>query len=133
MSDSEFLLGSGRAVRLVRFYLDHTYAGVLEGNSVVATPYILGRLHEDVSRILPPGRPLVIIKPDAAALPAYRLIAHFESARGARTHDPDWGSRLFACWFVDELDDASIGDLARSTLPALDWDAQAADFDRTLL
>jgi hypothetical protein len=133
MESGGYVLRSGRTVRLVRFYVDETYAGLLEGTPLAAAPHILARVRDHVRRALPPGRPLLIIRPETAALPHRRLVVELESRRGVRTTDPDWASRLFICWFVDDPGSVSIDALVQSVLPSIDWEAQADDFDVTLL
>jgi hypothetical protein len=132
MEPCEYDLESGRKVRLVRLYVDETYAGVIEGTPATATPHVLARIPEHVRRVMPPGQPLLIIRSEPAALPQHRLVAELESRRGVRTSDPDWGSRLFICWFVDDPASESIDALVQSVLPTIDWEAQADDFDVTL-
>ena len=133
MDEHSYNLGSGRAVGLVRLHVDRTYAGLLEGTPTSATPHLLARAHDDVARTLPPGRPLLVVHDGEAELPAYRLIAEFESRRGVGTNDPDWASRLFVCWFVDDVGTSSIDHFVQSVLRAVDWETQAQDFDMTLL
>jgi hypothetical protein len=97
MEGTVYRLTSGRAVELVQMHVDRTYAGLLEGVPAEATPHVLARVHEDAARLLPPGRPLWIIRDGTTELPAYRLIAELESRLGVNTADPDWASRLFVC------------------------------------
>ena len=132
MEGTSYGLRSDRIVELVRLHVDKTYAGLLEGTPAVATPHVLAGAHEDVARLLSPGQPLLIIHDGTTELPSYRLIAEFESHPGVNTTDPDWGSRLFVCWFVDEPGDTSINALVQSVLPSVNWEAHAEDFDITL-
>ena len=132
MEEHRYHLGSGRAVRLVRLHVDCTYAGLLEGTPAAATPHLLARAHDDVVRTLPPGRPLLVVHDGTAELPAYRLIAEFESRRGVETNDPDWASRLFVCWFVDDVGTGTVDHFVRSVLRSVDWARHAHDFDSTL-
>ena len=129
MESGGYVLRTGRTVRMVRLYVDETYAGLLEGTPLAATPHIVARLRDHVRRVLPPGQPLQIIRPESAALPPHRLVAELESRRGVRTSDPDWASRLFICWFVDDPGSVSIDALVQAVLPSVDWEAQAEDFD----
>src|SRR5687768_13982792 len=102
MESSGHVLRSGRTVRMVRLYVDETYAGLLEGTPLAATPHILACTGDHIRRVLPRGQPLLIMRPETAALPQHRLVAELESRRGVRTSDPDWASKLFICWFVDD-------------------------------
>ena len=133
MDEHSYRLSSGRAVHLIRLHVDRTYAGVLEGRPAAATPHLLARAHDYVARTLPSGRPLLVVHDGATELPANRLIAEFESRHGVGTSDPDLASRLFVCWFVNDVGTGSIDQLAQSVLRAVDWEAQAGNFDIALL
>ena len=133
MEGTRYRLSPDRTVELVRMHVDRTYAGLLEGTRAAATPHVLAATHEDVARLLPPGRPLLIIRDGTSELPPYRLIAELQSRRAVSTTDPDWASRLFICWFVEELEGASIDALVQSVLRSVNWETHAEDFDATLL
>jgi hypothetical protein len=56
-----------------------------------------------------------------------------ESPCGIATTDPDWASRMFVCWFVNDISGATVDELIKSILPSIDWEAHAEDYDITLL
>ena len=132
MANGNFLLSSGRQVRLVRLHVDGTYDGVLSGDAAAATPFVLARVEDEVATLMRPGRPLVIRGTKRRELSPYRLIAQLECRRGVRTADPDFGSRLYVCCFIDDLAGATVNGLIESALAGVDWEAQAEDFDATL-
>jgi hypothetical protein len=128
MGKGTYRLASGREVFISRFYADCTYSGVLEGGPEAASPHILSSIREDVPRVLPPGKPLVVVNPESMPLPPYRLVVELESRRGTKTTDPDFNSRLFVCWFADSLS-PGVDALIRSVLGSVDWEAHAEDYD----
>src|SRR5438105_4201226 len=103
MGEGTYRLASGREVFISRFYADCTYSGVHEGGSEAASQYILSSIPEDVPRVLPPGKPLVVVMPESMPSPPYRLLVELASKRGAKTTGPDINSRLLVCWFADSL------------------------------
>jgi hypothetical protein len=130
MPNGEYSLPCGRTVKIRRLLLAHTFAGQLEGTPELVSPGIIQRLPKEAVRVLPPGKPLVVVKPDKLPLPNFRLIAELESPRGVRNTDPDFGSQLFVVWFTDKID-TSIDELISPVLSTLDWDRHAEDFDFT--
>src|SRR5262249_13977918 len=119
---------SGREVYVVRFYADCVYKDILEGTREEISEFVLRQTREGASRILPPGKPMVVVTPKVMPLPRYRLVAELESSQVVRTSAPDFSSRLFVCWFADSLD-PGLGALLRAVLESVDWDANAEEFD----
>jgi hypothetical protein len=122
------LLQNGREIYLERFSIAGTYAGVLEGSPETVSPIILQRLPGHAAQILSPANPLVIVPPSRMPLPGWLCVAQFGSQRGARQTDPDYNSRLYACWFADDMT-RSIDVMVKAVLPYLDWERLAEDFD----
>lgn len=127
MDMDTYTLQSGREVFASRFCADRTYSGMLEGSPETASPHILSHIRESVPSVLPPGRPLVVVKPDSMPLPPYRLVVELGSWRGAKETDPGFRSPLFVCWFPDNLD-PGVDVLIGPVLGSVDWEAQAEDF-----
>jgi hypothetical protein len=128
MPNGEYLLPSGRIVRLERLYLDFTYAGLLEGTPERASPGILRQQPQAARRLLAPGRPIVVIDPGRIPLPSYRLIAELVSRQGVLNTDSDFSSLLFVAWFADDIGQP-IDELISPLLAKIDWDRHAEDFD----
>jgi hypothetical protein len=122
----------GREVQVTRVLARGTYSGCLEGTPETLSPHIFNNLPDSVACDLSPGKPLIVIRPSELPLLPLLWVAELESHRGVRTDDPDYGSKLFVCWFTDDLS-ASILDMMRSLLPSLDWEANAEDYDWTLM
>jgi hypothetical protein len=61
-------------------------------------------------------------------LPGWLCVAEFDSQRGARQTDPDYDSRLCACWFAEDTT-RSIDAMVEEVLPHLDWERNAEDHD----
>ena len=123
----QYRLPDGREVRLSRFTIAGTYAGVMEGSPETAGPHILRRLPEQAARMLPPATPMVVVAPPRMPLPEWLCVAEFGSRRGARQTDPDYSSRLCACWFVADTSQG-IDAMVEAILPHLDWDRLAEDY-----
>ena len=121
-------LQNGREIYLERFSIAGTFAGMLEGSPETASPYILEGLPEHAARILSPANPLVVVPPPRMPLPGWLCVAQFGSHRGARETDPDYSSRLYACWFADDTA-RSIDLMVKAVLPYLDWERLAEDYD----
>lgn len=130
MKTGIYQLPTGREVFLCRLHVERTYSGVLEGGPKTASPHLLKRVPEAAREMMPPGTPLVVVPPLKMPLPQFRLLAKLESERGVQTTDADYNSRLFVCWFVEELDQ-TIHDLLAAVLAAVDWEANAEDYDIT--
>ena len=130
MPNGVYTLPSGRTVQLERLYLDHTYAGQLEGTPERLSPRILRQQREEARRLLAPGKPMVVIDPGCIPLPSYRLIAELVSHKGVRNTAPEFSSHLFIAWFSDEIG-KPIDELIGPVLDELDWDRHAEDFDIT--
>ena len=124
----QFTLPSGRNVFLSDLKLSSTYAGALEGSPETLTPHLRKGIAQSVQKSLPPGTPLVIIGAEVEVLPSYRWIAKFISRRGVKTTDPDYSSRLYLCWFSEELYRDLPGAIEEILLP-IDWESLAADYD----
>lgn len=121
-------LPNGREVYLSRFAMVRTYAGVLEGSPDKVSPHILERLQETAARVLSPAKPLVVVPSPQMPLPQWLCVAEFGSRSGARQTDPDYSSRLYACWFVEDTA-RSIDAMVEAILPHLDWERVAEDYD----
>ena len=119
---------NGREVFLVRFGIVETYAGVLEGTAEAASTHIVETAPRRAAAILPPARPLIVVPPGAGALPPWLCVAEFASQQGVSHDDPDYSSRLYACWFARDTTQ-SIDVMAASILPSLNWEEAAEDFD----
>jgi len=128
MESGGYQLESGREVFLKRLRIDGTFAGHMEGSPESVSRYVLKNTPSDVQRDMRPGQPLVVVPPDKMPLPDYRFIAEFESRRGVKHTDPDYSSRLFVCWFQDDLS-RSMDQVISDVLKLVDWDASAEDFD----
>ena len=144
MTSGRYQLRSGRLVWLCGLHIQPTYRGQHEGTPETASLFILDGMVAAVRRAMPPGEPLMVIKPDVMPLPKFRIIAELESRTGVvkaapqtklfesdeidLPSDPDIQSRLFACWFSDNLD-VTVGSLVESAIHDIDWDANAADYD----
>ena len=121
-------LPSGREVYLVRLAIRPTYEGVLEGSAADVSRYILKRLPEIAKMVMPPAKPLAIISSPQFPLPAWLCVAELDSRQGVRQTDPDFNSRLFVCWFLEDTA-TSIDAMVESILPHLEWDRLAEDYD----
>ena len=121
-------LPNGRDVSLVRFTMRGTYSGVLEGSALTASQVVRESLPERAADLLPPGHPLAIIGPPAGELPPWLCVAQLESGSGVRHTDPDYNSRLYVCWFMDDTT-RSLDAILDSILPHLDWEGVAEDYN----
>lgn len=122
----DYTLPSGRSVDLLCWIIEGTYAGVYEGSRETASQYIRESLHEKVSRILPPGKPLFVIEPPQGELPRWLCVAGFESMSGVLDHSDDTYSRLFVCWFMEDTG-RSLDEVIEAVLKRVDWDDYAED------
>ena len=125
-----YKLSARRTVSLMRLSVTLTYSGVLEGTASTASTFIRASLAQDVAQSIPPGKPLVVVDDRSTELPRFRWIAEFYSARGITTNDPDYSSKLFVCWFSDEIPDALHSAIAQ-VLAKVQWDANAEEYDLT--
>jgi hypothetical protein len=105
-----------------------TYSDVLEGDRISASLYIRKDLSERAARILPPGHPLAIVEPPKGELPGWLCIAELESPRGVHNTEPDFNSRLYVCWFLEDTA-RSLDEVIESILPQIDWEGLAEDYD----
>jgi hypothetical protein len=121
-------LPDGREVYLSRFSITPTYAGALGGGPEAASPHILQRLAEQAAEALAPAKPLVAVPTPRVPLPGWLCVAELGSRKGARQTDPDYGSRLYVCWFAEDTA-RSIDAMVEAILPHLDWDWTAEDYD----
>lgn len=121
-------LPSGREVHLSRFVIAPTYAGVLEGRPETASPHILEEVPERAASLLSPAKPLVVVRPLEMPLPGWLCVAELGSSHGVRQTDPDFGSRLYVCWF-SESTALTIDAMVEEVLPRLDWGQVAEDYD----
>jgi len=122
-----FTLPGGREVFLCNFHVEATYNDFPASNLVEVSPVILARVPARVRAIMPPGEPLVVLPPADPPLGSFRFTAEFESSPGARSSERGVGSRLYLCWFGNELA-ASVHDMAWEALGEVEWEAVAADF-----
>jgi hypothetical protein len=110
--------------------IEGTYGGVLEGTAETASPRIFRGIGDRAARILPPAKPLAVVRPPTHPLPQWLVVAELASKSGVRTTDPDFNSFLYVCWFVENIDQG-IPTLIESILPQLDWEGLADDYDYT--
>lgn len=127
-SSSTYTLPSGRTVFLSRLLMSQTYAGILEGTPEIVSEHISRSLTKNVQQAMSPGTPLVIIGDQTSVLPPLQWIAEFHSSRGVHTNDPDYNSHLFVCWFTEGIPN-SFSRMIADILAAIDWEAQAEDYD----
>ena len=121
-------LPNGREIYLVRFNMVGTYSGHLEGSAKTISDYVRKSLPERAARVLAPSRPLAIVPPPAGELPQWLCVAELESRHGVQHTDPDYNSRLYACWFAAGTA-RSIDEMVEEALPHLDWEGVAEDYD----
>lgn len=121
-------LPDGCAVSLVRFTMAGTYSGCLEGSASAASQAVRESLSERAADLLPPGRPLAVVGPPSGELPRWLCVAQLESRRAVHHTDPDYNSRLYVCWFMDDTT-RSLDAVIDSILPHVDWDQVAEDYD----
>jgi len=100
---TRFTLLNGRKVTLSRLYMREAYSGVIEGTHETASRYILEEISHKVKKIMPPGSPLVLIEENVKALPQLEWIAEFTSYQAVKRDDLDYGSRLYVCWFTEDV------------------------------
>ena len=121
-------LPNGRSIEMVKFHLEETYAGVYEGSRETASSYILRDLREQVTHLLPPAKPLLIVHPRQSELPRWLCVAKFNSYSGAHADFMDAGSRLYVCWFTDDTSQ-SLAQMVEAILPEIYWEKFAEDYD----
>ena len=105
-----------------------TYAGVLEGTKKVASQYIREDLPRMVSNIMPPGQPLAIIEPPVDELPDWLCVAKLESYLSVHNNGPDFNSRLYVCWFLEDTT-RSLDEIIESVIPQIEWENFSEDYD----
>jgi hypothetical protein len=125
-------LPNGREVLLVRLVMVGTYSSWLEESPKAISAAILKELPERAASVLPPAKPLAVVQPSATPLPEWFCVAELESPQGVRTSDPDFNSRLYACWFMNGTD-RSIDAVIESILPHVSWEQVAEDYDITFI
>jgi hypothetical protein len=125
---ASYRLPSGRVVYLVRLKMVGTYSGCLEGTAKTNSERIRERLPERSAKELPPARPLAVVAPPTGELPAWLCVAELESRQGVHHTDPDYSSRLYACWFATDMD-RSVNSMIEAILPHLNWEELAEDYD----
>lgn len=123
-----FTMSSGHEVKLSRLYMKETYSGVIEGTPETASRYILEEISHQIKKIMPPGSPLVLIEENVKALPQLEWIAEFTSYQAVERDDLDYGSRLYVCWFTEEVY-KSLRETIEGILSNIDWDKSAEDYD----
>jgi hypothetical protein len=122
---------NGREVYLMKLMITPTYEGCLEGNPEQHTQSELGSLPGKARKHMPPGKPLVVLDPRLKVLPDWIWIAEFESQKGVKTADPDFNSRLYVCWFTDDVKRDITVEIG-SILSKVDWESNADDYDITM-
>jgi hypothetical protein len=105
-----------------------TYSGVLEGDRISASLYIRKDLSERAARILPPGHPLAVVEPPKGELPDWFCVAELESPNSVQNTGPDFQSRLYVCWFMENTA-RSLDEVIEAILPQIDWEGLAEDYD----
>jgi len=121
-------LPNGREVYLVRFKMVGTYSGHFEGSAKTISQYVRETLPERAANVLAPARPLAVVPPPAGELPQWLCVAELESRHGVQHKDPDYNSRLYACWFVEDTA-RGIDEMVEASLHHLDWEHAAEDYD----
>jgi hypothetical protein len=124
----DFQLHNGRNINLVRCNMVGTYSGYLEGDRQSTSSFIRKNLAERAARIMPPGKPLAVVEPPKGELPHWLCLAEFESSVGVHTTEPDFNSRLYICWFMEDTV-RSLDEVIESILPHVDWERLAEDYD----
>ena len=123
-----YCLPNGRKISLVRWNMIGTYSGILEGSKKGASQYIREELPEKAARTLPPGHPLAIIRSPLGELPDWFCVAELESPNSVHNTGPDFQSRLYVCWFMEDTA-RSLDEVIESIIPQLDWERLAEDYD----
>lgn len=124
----DYHLPNGRKIGLIRWNMVDTYSGVLEGDKENASKYIREDLPERAARIMPPGHPLALIELPTGELPDWLCVAELESPYSVHNAGPDFFSRLFVCWFMDDTS-RSLDDVIETIIPQIDWERLAEDYD----
>jgi hypothetical protein len=124
----DFQLPSGRKIGLVRWNMVGTYSDVIEGDRLSASPFILKNLVDMAARIMPPGHPLEVIEPPEGELPQWLCLAEFESLVSVHNTGPDFNSRLYVCWFMEDIA-RCLDEVIKSVIPMVDWESHAEDYD----
>ena len=124
----DYLLPYGRKIDLVRWNMVGTYSGVLEGDRISASSHIREDLTDMVANIMPPGHPLAVIEPPSGELPSWLCVAELESLESIHNNGPDYASRLYVCWFMEDTA-WSLDEEIESIIPQLDWERLAEDYD----
>ena len=124
---SEYKLPDGRRIHLVRWSMVGTYSGVLEGSKKTASRHFREDIPAQAARLMPHAGPLAVIGPSNEELPDWFCVAHFSSYSAAHTDDPDSGSSLYVCWFIEDTA-SSLDDVVTSILSKIDWNL-AEDHD----
>jgi len=121
-------LPNGRLVSLARFKMVGTYTGCLEGSVESISQYLRENLAERAAKELPPAFPLAMIPPPKGKLPRWMCVAELVSREAVQSTDPGYISGLYVCWFVENTS-LSIDAMIESTLPHLNWEQTAEDYD----
>jgi hypothetical protein len=132
MQSGIYKLRDGRKVVLRSVSVVRTYSGTLAGSRETVSKMVLAMLRARAKSIQASEPPLLLIVPKRLPLPDYRWTAELKSAKGVRTRDPDYGSHLSVCWFSKDLDE-SLDRVMLSVTSSLDWNANARDYDMTLI
>jgi len=124
----DYRLPNGRKIGLDRWNMVGTYSGVLEGSKKDASKVIRENMPEMAAKILPPGHPLAVVGPPKGELPRWLCVAELESPDGVHNTGPDFNSRLYVCWFMEDTA-RSLDEVIESIIPQIDWERLAEDYD----
>ena len=124
----DYRLPNGRKIGLDRWNMVGTYSGVLEGSKKDASKVIRENMPEMAAKILPPGHPLLVVGPPKGELPRWLCVAELESPDGVHNTGPDFNSRLYVCWFMEDTA-RSLDEVIESIIPQIDWERLAEDYD----
>jgi hypothetical protein len=136
-------LHSGRTIKLLKYYADLTYEGLIEGfSSKKSNDRILQSSQEKAKALFQTSLTIHLLPPKIKirelpdipelpksypVLPAYCCAAMFHSFEVARNKQKDY-SLLAVVWFQDDLTQIIASDLL-DELQGFDWNQLAEDFD----
>lgn len=135
MTDS-FKLDSGRVVNIETVSIESTFGNFAEGDPAALTEIVWKSTPGELEPRY--GNAMVILKPDAAILPNYRIVVQLRSgalpdelqwrvpsAANAAPHTLQWDfSFLAVCWFQDELGGPLVEEIRRA-VKHLEWEKHA--------
>lgn len=118
-----------RKLRLVKFGLEETYEGHLEGSEESISHSIMVSLERRQKRNVSSTSGFTYVRPGIFPLPRYRFTAILESPYPTALGDTGDCSRLQICWFDNGLG-LSIEETVFSVVDKVNWDATATNYDR---